>query len=536
MRIKSVGLDNYKRFHSLVIDEIPETARLVVLIGPNGTGKSSVFDAFLLKAQVARVNYNLTRDDARREYYIRETNREFPSDTHELARRVKIDFHESSPPSEDWSAVFNIRTAYRVEADFRLTSLEPVAPSSEKARFARIIDPDQAVSDNYKRLAWKRQADLDGDAPPDTTFGKYRRESLAALQNGMRKLFNAPSLELQDFGGMKSAGSFRFAKGNVSDFHYKNLSGGEKAAFDILLDVFVKANEYQDAIYCIDEPEAHVASSLHGHLLEVILDLMPTPSQLWIATHSVGFARKAYEIMRQQNNVAFIDFSGRNFDQSERMTPCKPDRAFWQRTYREALDDLADLISPSNIVICEGREDAAASGFDADCYNRVFGDSHPDTVFVSRGGAKQVERSEVLIAVLKSVAKGTDIWRLIDRDEMTESARRERIQRDVRVLRRRELENYLYAPEVLRTFCKREGKEELESEILAKADQLRNGVAAEVADLRPITREVFEFIKVKTQLQNPGNDRREFAVEHLVPALRETPNVFRDLEEDIFNR
>ena len=527
MRIKRIELGNYKRFNDLVIDEIPDTARLVVLIGPNGSGKSSLFDAFLMKSQGSKGNYSLVDDDSRREYYIKDTNREYASQTRQLARGIDIQFHNGTPPGDDWSTVFNIRTAYRVEADFRLTSLEPVAPSSERARFTRIIDPDQAVSDNYKRLAWKRQADLDGDAPANTTFGQYRKESLAALQTGMRKLFDAPALELQDFGGMRAAGVFRFAKGDVRDFHYKNLSGGEKAAFDLLLDVFVKANEYQDAIYCIDEPEDHIATGLHGRLLEVVLDMLPPDSQLWIATHSVGFVRKAYELMRQQNNVAFLDFSGRNFDQSEIMTPCIPGRAFWHTTYRVALDDLANLIAPSNIVICEGKEDAAASGFDADCYNQIFGDSHPDTLFVSRGGAKQVENSEVLIAVLRSVAKGADIWKLIDRDEMAGSARRVRIQQGVRVLTRRELENYLYAPEVLSTFCKRENKGKLETEILGKAQELLNGSAPEFADLRPVTRELLDFIKEKTQLHNPGNDRREFALEHLVPALRETPNVFQ---------
>ena len=64
------------------------------------------------------------------------------------------------------------------------------------------------------------------------------------------------------------------------DFHYMNLSGGEKAAFDLLLDVFVKASEYKDAIYCIDEPEDHIAAALHGRLLEAILDMVPSESQL----------------------------------------------------------------------------------------------------------------------------------------------------------------------------------------------------------------------------------------------------------------
>ena len=216
--------------------------------------------------------------------------------------------------------------------------------------------------------------------------------------------------------------------------------------------------------------------------------------------------------------------------------PCIPDRAFWQTTYREALDDLADLIAPSNIVICEGKEDAAASGFDADCYNRIFGDSHPDTLFVSRGGAKQVEKSEVLIAVLQSVAQGTDIWRLVDRDHMAPLTRNEKIQQGVRVLTRRELENYLYDPEVLGTFCKRENQDDLVSDILRKTKELLNGDPPEYADFNTITRELLDYIKVKTRIQNLGNDRKEFALEYLVPALRESPSVFKELDQDIFGR
>ena len=310
MRIKRIELENYKRFSKLVIDEIPEAARLVVLIGPNGSGKSSLFDSFLLKSQSSKSNQSLTNDEALREYYVKDADLEFAEQTRALARGIKIEFHGALPPNDDLSTIFNIRSAYRIEADFRLTNIQPVSPAAERARFSRIIDPDQAVSDNYRRLAWKRQSDLDNDAPAATTFGQYRRDALASLQDGMRKLFDAPSLELQDFGGIKSGGAFRFAKGQVSDFHYKNLSGGEKAAFDILLDIFVKATEYKDAIYCIDEPEDHIAAALHGRLLEVILDMMPKASQLWVATHSVGFVRKAYELMQAPNQCRLFGFFG----------------------------------------------------------------------------------------------------------------------------------------------------------------------------------------------------------------------------------
>ena len=42
MKIKSIKLKDFKRFTDLTIEGLPETAKLVVMIGPNGCGKSSV--------------------------------------------------------------------------------------------------------------------------------------------------------------------------------------------------------------------------------------------------------------------------------------------------------------------------------------------------------------------------------------------------------------------------------------------------------------------------------------------------------------
>ena len=46
MRIASLTLKNFKRFTELEIGDVPDSAKLVLLVGSNGSGKSSIFDAF----------------------------------------------------------------------------------------------------------------------------------------------------------------------------------------------------------------------------------------------------------------------------------------------------------------------------------------------------------------------------------------------------------------------------------------------------------------------------------------------------------
>lgn len=47
MRIKSLHLKEYKRFNDLTVDLGANPAKIVALVGPNGCGKSSVFDSLL---------------------------------------------------------------------------------------------------------------------------------------------------------------------------------------------------------------------------------------------------------------------------------------------------------------------------------------------------------------------------------------------------------------------------------------------------------------------------------------------------------
>ena len=318
------------------------------------------------------------------------------------------------------------------------------------------------------------------------------------------------------------------------NFHYKNLSGGEKAAFDILLDVFVKRDEAGEAVFCIDEPELHVATDLQGPLIASILGLLPESTQLWIATHSIGIVREAYRMKEERpSEVAFLDFSGRDFDAPVTITPCAPNRVFWENTYQVALDDLSSLVAPQRVVICEGSREKIVKAFDARCYNELFTDESPESLFISQGGAGEVIRSEHLVAVLKSVAHGIDVHKLVDRDDMTDEERTRKISQGIRVLRRRELEEYLYDAEVLRTFLETAGCGDAVAEVLDERDSLLNRQVGP-ANVKDVSQELFAKIRDATGLPNLGNKREEFASQFLVPALRATSCVYGELREDVF--
>ena len=145
-------------------------------------------------------------------------------------------------------------------------------------------------------------------------------------------------------------------------------------------------------------------------------------------------------------------------------------RANWLEIFKTALDDLTGLVAPRRIIYCEGRAESKwgeERGLDANVYNKIFGQSYPDTVFVSSGGnTEPAQRSEIAISILGKVLSELEILVLVDRDfasgEMTtERDREEYLENNPlnhRVLSRLEMENYLYDTEVLEKYCAARGR------------------------------------------------------------------------------
>ena len=150
------------------------------------------------------------------------------------------------------------------------------------------------------------------------------------------------------------------------------MSGGEKAAFDLVLDIHLKKTYFPNAIYCIDEIELHLHTKVQGTVLKELCRVVPGQSQLWVATHSLGVLQAAQELeTASPGTVCLINFDGVDPDIRNEVKPSPLDRALWEKMLSVTLDDLSDRVAPEFIVVCEGSSVGnRRKDFDADVYEK----------------------------------------------------------------------------------------------------------------------------------------------------------------------
>ncbi|MGC8731883.1 MAG: ATP-dependent nuclease [Halothiobacillaceae bacterium] len=535
MRIENIHIWGFKRFHDLSIANIPATAKLVLLTGPNGSGKTSLFEAFNFWMSFARGQVNF--DD---EYHTRKVSGT-AINAAVLLQNTQIKFHGADHVLNDSARkrkAFYIRSAYRHEADFTTTGLGNAEDILNDARRpVRLINPEQRVSDNYQRMVAETVLALYSEDPitQQKKVSELADELIGEVREAMSRVFG--NLLLQGPGNPMSSGTFRFKKGSVSGFHYKNLSGGEKAAFDLLLDFVVKRRAFDDTVYCIDEPELHMHTRLQSKLLEVMFDLVPDNCQFWLSTHSIGMARKAAELnAANPGQVAFIDFHDQDFDQSVVLQPIQPDRRFWGLMFHTALDDLAELVVPRHVVFCEGKRLGCGGrrpSFDVEVYSTIFSSQFADVEFVPLGGTTEVNQDgKTFGLLLNKLAPGIKTWKVFDRDDRHESEIQQLRSDGTQVLQRRDLESYLWDDEVLEALCIQNGQPDKVSELKAeKAASLADGVSRGLPpdDIKAASGRLYNKCKQALGLTQCGNDAEAFARITLAPLLVPSMRVHQEL-------
>lgn len=469
MKIKKIHLQKYKRFSDLTIDLGDEPKRIVALVGPNGCGKSSIFDAMLFHNSAygsfggtGRKDYHYHSLDQAVNYSF--TNIEILFDAGDF--KVVRDSKKSTGLE---NTIFSFRSSFRYNGSLNVRASQAVSEIRKNDFGASTAaDIDQRIEQSYRRLNIKYNAYMNEvDCRPSVAKAHIIGELNAAISNCL-------SLTIDNLGNIEAdKGTFFFRKDDTTlPFEYNVLSSGEKEVIDILLDLYLRKDEYKDSIYIIDEPELHLNTAIQRKLLIEINKMIPPNCQIWIATHSIGFLRALQDELNDMSQIIEFNEEKRWAAQAYTLVPMVKSRNNWRNLFSTALDDLTGLISPKRIIYCEGRAEPTRTGgergLDATVFNTIFGERYPDTLFISSGGNTELDqRSEIAISILSKVFPDVEILVLKDRDmasgkNTTEDDRQMYLRNNPqshRVLKRFEIENYLFDKEVLQKYCLVHGKE-----------------------------------------------------------------------------
>lgn len=520
MRIKSVQLIEFKRFDNLTIKLGESPRKIIALVGPNGCGKSSIFDAFEEKQKEYKsANANLAPNFFSKLFYSILPGKR--SETYNKNDSIKI--IESSGDGFDKKS-FYIRSPYRFSPRLEVSNIKALPDIiNDQHRPSSSIDIDTRLQENYERLLGRSW----NEYQYGTKSGIQMREELVGHINNI--LTNVIDIKISHLGDVIAGkGQLYFEKGTSKDFPYQNLSSGEKEVVDIIIDLVVKTPEFDKTVYCIDEPELHLNTGIQRKLLIEIEKLIPDTCQLWVATHSIGFLRALQEDLKEKCSV--LDFSEKDYFNSPcQIEPMPTTRKNWQRIFQTALEDLTGLLAPKKIIYCEGRPDPSKDnteqGLDADIYNEIFSEEHHDVLFVSSGGGGEIPKNASLaLKVINKAFAEVELLLLKDRDSLTDTERDSFLKSNLmnRMLNRREIENYLFDKETLKNFCAQKSLSFDEAKYDAKVTDVNQ------QDLKPIQQDIQASCKDINSISDFKRD--------LAKAILKGTKVYEELSSVIFYR
>lgn len=536
MKLKKIQLKNgYKRFFDLTIDLGDNPKRIVALVGPNGCGKSSVFDGMLFHNNAYGGNIgNKPAKDHNYHSMNQTPNYDYQNVIIEFDSGEFLKVFQEKQKTGKEKTLFSLRSPYRYNSSLKVKQSKATSEIRLNNYGATTSsDLDDKMEENYRRLNIKYNKFLNQqDCKPSEAKAKIIGDLNSALTNCL-------DLEIYSIGNIEAnQGTIYFKKkDHPSEFEFNVLSSGEKEVVDILLDLYLRQEEYNDSIFIIDEPELHINTAIQRKLLIEINKLIGANCQIWIATHSIGFLRALQEDLKSECQIIQFDSEKKWASEAQVLNPIKKSIGNWKNIFETALDDLTGLVSPKRLIYCEGKDKPGSNGlekgFDAKVFNNIFGEKYHDTLFISSGGNTELDqRSQIALALLTKVFSDIEILVLKDRDMASgkSTGEKERLlylknnPDNHRVLNRWEIENYLYDKEVLKKYCAENG--------LDFDEETYDKIVTDINDqnLKDITG------RIKNMCNIVGSINPEKFKLSLSELITEDMIVFKEFEKVIFNR
>jgi AAA15 family ATPase/GTPase len=496
MKINSINLFNFKRFTELHIENIPNTAKLVLIIGSNGSGKSSVFDSFdfLQKGPFKGQPYS---DDDSLNYYRKNKS---------LNASVEINLHgHEAITKHDW----DIKTGIELSKKFIGRSSIRIVP-----KITNNANPTQILKDNDSPSTY-----IENDTRFINDAFQYIQQINAALREPVFSGQTADTLQIfrdyieplnksliNIFGGDETTtiqiaeffdatpntpAKLIFKKG-TSKINYDLLSHGEKQVVILLINFIVRHDYYKDSIIFIDEMDCHLNTSLQSNLLKEIIDRwVPDDSQLWTASHALGFIDYA----QKSEKASIIDFDLLNFDIKQEITPMPKDNL---DVYEVAIpkSTIASILQGYKLVVVENKND--------EHFNAALGQDR--YLFLPANNNREV---------FLTVKSDNDKLGLRDRDYL----RKDEIEKinkrhpNLKILDLYTFENYTYHPNnIAELNLDGFNKEQYIAEIIKQKNEKLIDIVAEIGISRT------HYIEFKDCIKDDGNIK----------------SITKDLQSDVF--
>lgn len=498
MKIKSIHLENFKRFTDLKISEIPETAKLVLLIGSNGSGKSSLFDAFdWLNKGVAKgmPGYG----DEAISYYQKFKDIE-PKLTIELFNSNLIEKQGLSIiQGRELISKFIGRSSIRI--------VPRIGNNANPTLIANDLDSPQTYIENDTRFindVFQYIQDINNALREPIFSGiqadtlKIFRDFIEPLNTSLLNIFGGDentTIQIAEFQDATPSTTAKliFKKGE-SKINYDLLSHGEKQVVILLINFIVRQEYYKDSIIFIDEMDCHLNTLLQSNLLnEILTRWIPDSSQLWTASHALGFI----DFAQKNENSVIIDFDLFNFDNKIEITPESKDNL---EVYEIAIprNTISSILNGYKLVIVENKND--------EYYNTALGENK--YLFLPANNSREV---------FLTVKADNEKLGLRDRDYLRndEIDKIQTKMSNLRILNYSTFENYIFHPNNLAELnLSGFHLDEYKLEILKQKNEKLIDIVAEIATSRS------HYIEFKDCIKNDEN------VKPITNALES--NIFED--------
>jgi energy-coupling factor transporter ATP-binding protein EcfA2 len=478
MKITKLELKNFKRFDDLTIDltSLAEPAKLVLLIGTNGSGKSSVFDAFEFVNKYKKEN--IPADGSRPKdvrklssYYEKTPNKYLIVN---LTTDSGYEFHNYSKSKSYLDNLpvngFYGRTSIRQVPQLTRTYIgnNPSDVEQDADRPKMFIERDNRFENDVEDIMTLILKDVFNGGNLSTEV--IRQRYIVPINKAFENIFGAEqslTIRLISFipPSQGKTAEILFEKGS-SRIPYDYLSGGEKEIFNIILNLLARKKYFTDTIYFLDEIDLHLNTYLQKNLLkEITENWIPDNCQLWTASHSLGFIEYASEV----DHAAIIDFDNLNFDIPQVIKP-SPKNNFDIFEIAVSKEFLSRVLQGKQIVFSENT--------DTPLYNNL---SLENTVFFNAR-----DKNDVFYKT-----KNNPLYAgLVDRDYFTDAERTDLLSqyKNLFILNYYSIENYLYYPDNLDEYYKLINKdfdkEAYKQALMSERPRIKDKIAIGIAGAR----------------------------------------------------